>query len=292
MEKGIKRITTVDERFYVKPSVNTVTQLPEYKFVPSVTWITGHYPKGIAFYKWLAQKGWDESEAIKQAAGNKGSKVHSAISDLIDGKEVKMDAKYLNKDSGQEEELTLEEYECLMAFTKWFKEVKPEVIAKETVVWSDKYNYAGTIDLVCKIDGKVWIVDYKTGQYVWPEYELQLSAYRQALTEDVSMKEVATDLAILQIGYKRNKDGYKWNEIEDKFNLFLAAKAIWKNETEGEKPLQKDYPVMLSLKLDSTTGANEKEDKKVVLKELKKAGAYKASLANVKKRKSGEKRKV
>ena len=33
--------------------------------------IAGHYPKGIAFYKWLAEKGWDESQALKSAAGDK-----------------------------------------------------------------------------------------------------------------------------------------------------------------------------------------------------------------------------
>ena len=96
-EKNIIQITVCDERWYVKDSVNPVTRLPEYKFVPSVTWIAGHYPKGIGFYKWLANTGWNESEAIKNAAGDKGSKVHSAIVDLIDGKEVKMDSQYENK---------------------------------------------------------------------------------------------------------------------------------------------------------------------------------------------------
>src|SRR3990167_7888335 len=236
-EQGIIQITVADERWYVKDD----------KYVPSVTWIAGHYPKGIAFYKWLANKGWDESEALKSAAGDKGSKVHTAIVDLINGKEVKMDSRYLNPSTNQAEELTLEEYECLMAFTKWFQEVKPEVIAKEIVVWNDKYNYAGTVDLVCKIDGKFWIVDFKTGQYVWPEYELQLSAYKAALASESTTNSFSASLAILQIGYRRNKNGYKWNEIEDKFDLFLAAQQIWKNETEGQKPSQKDYPESLNL---------------------------------------------
>ena len=43
-------------------------------------------------------------------------------------------------------------------------------------------------------------------------------------------------LAILQVGYARNKAGYKWTEIEDKFPLFLAARQIWSSETEGQEP--------------------------------------------------------
>lgn len=236
---GLKRVTTIDERWYIKESVNKVTGLPIYEYVPSVTWIAGHYPKGIAFYKWLADKGWDEAEAIKSAAGDKGSKVHRAIEDLISGLEIKMDAKYLNGSSGEQEELSLEEYECLMSFTSWFNTVKPKVISNESTVWGD--GYAGTVDLVCEIAGEKYLVDFKTGQSIWPEYELQVSAYKKALGQDLK-------LAILQVGYKRNKAGYKWTELPDKYDLFLAAKKIWANETEGQSPKQRDYP--LSLKLE------------------------------------------
>jgi hypothetical protein len=69
--------------------------------------------------------------------------------------------------------------------------------------------------LVCEIAGQPYIIDFKTGQNVWPEYELQVSAYKHAL-EDKGFK-----LAILQVGYKRNKAGWKFTEIEDKFDLFL-----------------------------------------------------------------------
>ena len=54
-------------------------------------------------------------------------------------------------------------------------------------------------------------------------------------------------LAILQLGYRRNKAGWKFTEVEDKFDLFLAARQIWHNESSGDKVSQKDFPLMLSL---------------------------------------------
>ncbi len=54
------------------------------------------------------------------------------------------------------------------------------------------------------------------------------------------------NLAILQVGYKRNKAMFKWNELEDKFKLFTHAKAIWANENENEKPKVRDYPIIIS----------------------------------------------
>ena len=246
-QRKIVQVTTSDERWYLKDAEDAKTGLPIYEYVPSVTWICEFYPKGIAFYKWLANKGWDEAEAIKVAAGDKGSKVHFAIKDLIQGKEVAIDAKYLNPTSGEAEELTLEEYGCLMSFVDWFKEDKPRFINAEFVVWGQ--GYAGTIDLLAEIDGQKWLIDFKTSQYIWPSHELQVSAYKHAINYPDS-KEERDDLklAILQLGYKLNKHKkYKFSEIEDHYQEFLAAKSIWAKETKGVEPKQRDYPLSVSL---------------------------------------------
>jgi len=241
--KDIVQITTFDERWYVRGTVNDLEGKLENEFVPSVTWIASYYPKGIAFYKWLADKGWDEAESLKASAGNKGSKIHQAIELLLNGEEVKMDQRFLNKETNTEEELAAEEYEAIMSFVDWYNATSPEIISAEQVVFNDEYGYAGTVDLICKIDEQLYIVDFKTGQSIWPEYELQLSAYKKAVnlgTEDIK-------LAILQVGYRLNKRLYKFTEIEDKFDLFLSAKKIWENECANIKPKQKDYPTSLKV---------------------------------------------
>jgi hypothetical protein len=233
--RGIFRVTTADERWYSRPSKNPSTGLPEYEFVPSCTWIASHYPKGLAFYKWLAEHGWDESEALKQAAADRGSKIHLAIADLVAGKTILPDSQYLGS------ELTVDEYSAVITFRDWFESVRPEVLGSEYIVWNDEHGYAGTVDLKLMIKGQVWIVDVKTGQNVWPEYELQLSSYRHADTQ-------CQRTGIIQVGYRRAKSGVKFTEIDDKFNLFLAAKEIWKNETAGQHPLQREYPMSVTIR--------------------------------------------
>ena len=230
--KDIVQITCCDERWYVVGD----------KYFPSVTWIASYYPKGVAFHKWLASKGWDEAEAIKIAAGSKGSKVHRAVEDLINGIPVKMDSCYVNPKTEKEEELSLEEYEAIMSFVEWHRKYSPLVLGTELTVLNSDYNYAGTIDLICEMDGKVWLIDYKTGQDVWPEHELQISAYKHAY-----LLSKIDELGILQLGYRRNKKGYKLTEVQDKFELFLAAQKIWWNENEKVEPKKKDYPMILTL---------------------------------------------
>lgn len=269
--KGIMRVTGFDQRWYVKPDKNSVSGLPEYKFVPSVTWVASFYPKSIGFYRWLAEKGWDESEAIKSAAGDKGSKVHAAISAVLRNEEVRIDSKFINPTTEKEEELTIDEIDCIKSFVDWKNAVKPVTIAWDLTVFSDKHNYAGTIDYICKINDEVYIVDFKTSQQVWPEMEMQISAYKQTISNGENpvmfngeLLDVSNiKLGILQVGYKKNKNFFKWNDIEDAFPLFLNAKAIWARETEGQTVKYRDYPIVLSpaLKVEDVIETKEVKDK-------------------------------
>lgn len=255
-KRGIVQVTTTDERWYMKPSVNKETGVPEYIGVPSVTFIAHSYPKGIGYMKWLSDKGWDEAEAIKNAAGNKGSKVHQACDAILSGHEVRIDSTFMNHETDKEEELTLEECDAIISFVKWMNDLKEKdriliPIANEQVLFSEKHGYAGTFDFICKIDDEYWLIDFKTSQYVWPEHQLQVSAYKEAIENGENPienlpEDAVLNLAILQLGYRLNKNGYKWNELEARFDLFLATKEIWKNEHGKEKPSQKDYPLVLS----------------------------------------------
>lgn len=237
------RVTLPDERWYVK-SIKDKEGIPLVTYLPSVTWICTYYPKGVAFFKWLASKGWDQAEYLKEMAAQRGSKIHQGISVLLGGEKVKMDQKFANPKTGVLEELTVDEYLALLSFTKWFEEMKPEVLANEISVYNFKEKYAGTIDLVCRLKTsqkkELWIIDFKTGQYIWPSSKLQLSAYKHA---NEAYKDAR--LAILQIGYKRNKRHFKFTEIEDKYDLFLAAKQIWENETYYQHPSQFNLPLEL-----------------------------------------------
>jgi len=263
------QVTIADERWYGRTVLNASTGLPEVAWVPSVTWIAGYYPKGIGFYKWLADKGWDEAEAIKSAAGDKGSRVHRAIVDLLDGETVAMEAKYAAGDEPPQE-LSLEEYDCLRSFRDFWVECEPETIVKERVVFNDAKGYAGTLDWFGwfhkppkGLSKGPWLIDWKTSQYVWPEHRLQVSAYAEsddmqecfaAITQRPEWAGIDIHLGILQLGYRKNKAGWKLTEVENQFPLFEAARQMWANECADIAPFRRDYP--LSLRLPSPERRN------------------------------------
>lgn len=230
-EKGIIQITTEDERFYAK-TVNGKTI-----YIPSVTWICDYYPKGIAFYKWLANTGWDEAQALKEAGGERGTYAHNACEMLLNGSTINYNTIVNDR------ELTTEEYVCVISFVDWFSSTKPIVEQCELTVFSPDDRYAGTVDLICIIKGERWIVDMKTSASIWPSSILQVSAYKHAC-------KGIDKIGILQLGYKRNKNKYKFTEVPDQFDLFNAAYLIWESEMKDVQPFQRDYPLELKLNLE------------------------------------------
>lgn len=265
IKDDLVQVTTVDERWYIKGEEEKI-------FYPSATWVYSFYPKGVAYFKWLASKGWDESQALMNEAGEKGSKVHKAIEDLNSGKEVKMDDKYYSESKEKDEELSVEEWECIVSFRDWHNMVKPENIANEMVVIDEELGVAGTLDNLSLVrkDIKVgtvnikrgfYLIDYKTSQDIWPSHELQVSGYKHSIPEEIKKamfnmlsEEEKLDpefkdikIAILQVGYRRNKNNFKFTLVEDKYDLCRSVKDIWKNECANVQPKQIDYPLSIKL---------------------------------------------
>lgn len=74
-----------------------------------------------------------------------------------------------------------------MAFEDWAKAVNLKPLLIEEVVYSEKYGFAGTMDLYAELDHdgrrQRALVDFKTGKAVYAEAYLQNSAYIEALRE-------------------------------------------------------------------------------------------------------------
>lgn len=267
VKDDIVQITTVDERWYVADEFYAESVPFDKEYVPSATWIADCYPKGIGFYKWLAKHGWDKAERLREEAGEHGSKSHRGIEALLKGEEVRIDSSFPNSNTGEPEELTYEDYFALMTFADWYEKFNPDVIAIERSFINEEFLYGGTLDLVFELPEpvKVWrttydkglyVTDYKTSSRVWPSHEIQISSYKRGLAympdimaelSDRGYEWTDAKLLILQVGYNRNKRGWKPNLIEDQFDLFLAARRIWQKEHGSESPHQAEYPVSLSL---------------------------------------------
>lgn len=235
IHNGVVRVTTSDERWYI------------YDDVPytSATWICSYVPSKELMI-WMAKKGYDEAERIKIEAGSKGSRVHKGCEILACGGAV--DHNLVLPDSeGVNAEITADEYWAIMTF-KDFAETENVIFKKtEHTVRSKELLAAGTLDIDAEINGQNWIIDIKTSSEIHLSHKAQLSFYRHSdeyCNQDYRM-------GILQVGYKKNKKGWKFTEVEDNYEAFLAARHFWYLENADKKPLQRDFP--LTLKIEKQT---------------------------------------
>lgn len=99
-------------------------------------------------------------------AARRGTEVHTLAEKLVQGKEVDVpDALAGHVES----------------YVRFLDDFEPEPILVEAVVGNRKWRYAGTLDLVARIDGEVWLLDVKTSRSgIFPEVALQLALYRWA----------------------------------------------------------------------------------------------------------------
>lgn len=256
-KRGICQITTTDERHYAKVESDPVTGLDRVVYRPSVTWIVSYYPKGKGYEIWLKKNGFDADDIV-QMAGELGHKVHLAVGALNAGHVVHMSDQFPNQETGKLEELSTEEWAGVCSYVDWWNvegKDRFEIEWFEFTTWpnakelaekhnlpADVFMFAGTIDL--KVRERAtdlrWIIDMKTSLDVYTSHEMQVNAYRIA--------EGADRQAILQLNYRRNKTKkWKFTEVPDKFRLFRATMAIWREETESVSPLQRDFPLEVSL---------------------------------------------
>jgi len=155
------------DRFYAR--VNDV----DVKWYPSVTRIikaTSPTPPGLI--AWYAKHGVEGANQLRDDAAERGTQMHILFERYMAGQTIEMTA--------------LSEFhsKALMSFDAFFRKDVAEVYAVEMLLYSDRHEFAGTCDLVCKLNnGKIAIVDFKSGSSVYDDYAVQLEMYRLAWNE-------------------------------------------------------------------------------------------------------------
>jgi len=97
----------------------------------------------------------------------------------------------------------------------------------EYPVYSVKYKYAGTIDLVAWLDSTIYLIDWKTSSSYQKSYSLQTAAYEQAFREVFEGVIFPRKSKIVRMTVLINADEFKLYPRDQKtgsgdFNTFLS----------------------------------------------------------------------
>lgn len=209
-------------------------------YFPGVTSILEEAaPTGEALKNYFKNNTPEEIEEKSSNSLKFGSRMHNAYEHLLQGDELDLKKDYPDA----------KEKKHIVSFASWFNDFKPEPPYEiEYVVASQKFKYAGTLDLSCTKAGELWIVDFKTSAAIYYNYQLQLAAYKQAYEEMHPAKKIA-HTAVLRTGSKHNS-GYEFKETTTPFQSFQYVYNIYLDLHNGvipEPPLENVYPDTISL---------------------------------------------
>jgi len=148
-------------------------------------------------------------EYILETAARRGTNVHQAI-------EIWLNYGYQD---------IPEEYQGRFdAFLDWQEYAMPHVIGTEQILVHPTLFYCGTADLICDINDRKVLVDYKTTSTVSDMLvRVQLQAYESALKEHGIVVDEKRIIQLRDDGYKEYI--YPANDTEA-WRVFLSLKAI------------------------------------------------------------------
>lgn len=199
----LKRIDTQNGRFYQNE------QGQQFESVTSILSKLNYE----SLQKWRDKVGEDKAKKISTQASRRGTAIHDLCEKYLLNKDYKKGVMPFNLDN--------------------FKQIKPyldsnvgTIYGIELMMYSTKYNCAGTTDLICDWKGEKSIVDFKTSRYKKTEdkiqgYFLQSSVYAQMVNElyNIQIPKLVVIMSVDHEGvllFEKKVDTYK-NQLHDVF---------------------------------------------------------------------------
>lgn len=117
------------------------------------------------------------------------------------------------------------------SFLTWVDENQPEWFAMEAGVFNRTHNYAGTMDTIMMLNGRMVVLDYKSSKDSYPEHALQLAAYRNAefmgLADGSEIPMPNTEAGIILLVQEERCKALEWQCGEAEFEAFLALRRVY-----------------------------------------------------------------
>lgn len=138
-------------------------------------------------------------KAVLEEAASKGTYSHKAIEEYLNDNKLPNldDIPIIARNTVDS---------TFSAFMKWWNIINThnvELVYSEKTMTCDLFG--GTLDLLLKIDGKYWLIDFKTSNHLNYKYYIQLSAYSYML----SLEKINIDGCLILM---LDKENYSFTE--------------------------------------------------------------------------------
>ena len=156
----------------------------------------------------------------RDEAADSGTLAHSMV-------EARINGSIFEVPSGTLETSLEQATQAFNSYLKWEKMTKLEIVEQEMSLVSEEYQFGGTPDAIGMVDGELCLVDWKTSNGVYPDYLLQLAAYKQLWEENHPDRPITGGFHLCRFS-KENADfaHHYFGELDEaweQFKLFRQA---------------------------------------------------------------------
>lgn len=152
-------------------------------------WTKGAYPSPSTILERVqgdpaagltARIGQEAADVHMGLAQERGTRVHKACELWVIYHITKgIGAEDAEEQAGNEALLHAPDWAYFRGFINWWETFNPEVLATEMFLINRTLKYAGTCDLIVRINGELWLIDIKTG-VTRVKHGLQVKFYQEA----------------------------------------------------------------------------------------------------------------
>lgn len=218
-----------------KTEAHQLYRLADSTLVPGVTTVLGVLAKP-ALIPWAYKCGRDgiDLDKYRDEKAEIGHLAHQMILDHFRGEKTVTDDYSKNQIDAAEN--------AFLSFLEWAKHHTIEPVLIEEQLVSEKYHFGGTFDFLGVIDGKLTLLDFKTGKALYDEYWYQLAGYNILVMENYPGLGPIERLKLVRIG-RDEDEGFEEPERGPGLvmslceSIFLHALGIYQDlkEMKGDK---------------------------------------------------------
>jgi len=198
---------------------------------PSVTTILNAQAPALSFKTWLRHNETWYTDEFSQYTREVGNYAHALCMHLNYGLEVEFNQSFIERSLPTKEDpngeiplsnepiplddkMVIDIKKCINNYIKWVSSEKPQILASELTLYAPALSWAGQADLVCVIDGELWLIDIKTGS-PRKRHRHQVTLYKK-LFEYIYQVEI-DHIGCLHINSKRKSaklEEYQYGPVE------------------------------------------------------------------------------
>jgi ATP-dependent exoDNAse (exonuclease V) beta subunit len=165
-----------------------------------------------AFIDQIVKVGSQKPKYETEKAADYGTRTHTALDNYIVSKEIPTDQSIMPSFNG---------------FMKFLDDHKFNIVSGDITLGSKKYGFGGRADgIIMDTEGNYIILDFKTSNFMSPDYHLQVAVYAHCFAEQYG---VPMPKKCYIIKFHKEQPIYEIIEVEDVqncFEAFLAAKKL------------------------------------------------------------------